>query len=96
MKIRIPKNPTSNLSLGFLEVLKKIRLKKKKSYQLLAIRTWWCKTSLVSCTVLTCFRQNLQNKNKEDLAKSTGVVPAKYPLKVKLENFYNFRVPELG
>ena len=29
MKIRIPKNPTSNLSLGFLEVLKKIRLKKK-------------------------------------------------------------------
>ena len=95
MKIRIPKNPTSNLSLGFLEVLKKIRLK-KKSYQLLVIRTWRCQTSLVSCTVLTCSRQNLQNRNKENLVESTSVVPVKYPLKVKLENFYNFRVPELG
>ena len=28
---------------------------------------------------------NLRNKNKEDLTKSTGVVPAKYPPKVKLE-----------
>ena len=25
-------------------------------------------------------------KNKEDLEKSTGMVPAKYPPKVKLEN----------
>ena len=36
------------------------------------------------------------NKNKEDLVESTGVVPAKYPTKVKSENFHNFRVPELG
>ena len=43
-----------------------------------------------------CFRQNLQNRNKEDLAESTGVVPAKYPPKVKLENFHNSRVVELG
>ena len=27
----------------------------------------------------------LRNRNKEDFAKSTGVVPAKYPPKVKLE-----------
>ena len=46
---------------------------------------WWCQKSSVGCTVLTCSRQNLQNINKEDLAKSTGVVPAKYPPKVKLE-----------
>ena len=33
-------------------------------------------------------RQNLHNTEKEeDLTESTGVVPAKYPLKVKLENF---------
>ena len=43
-----------------------------------------------------CSRQNLLNKNKEDLAKSIGVVQAKYPSKVKLENFHNSRVPELG
>ena len=30
-------------------------------------------------------RQNLRNKNKEDLTESTGVVLAKYPSKVKLE-----------
>ena len=46
--------------------------------------------------VLTCPRQNLRNKNKEDLTESTCVVPAKYPLKVKLENFHNSRVLELG
>ena len=39
----------------------------------------------MSHIVLTCSRQNMRNKNKEDLAESTGVVPAKYPLKVKLE-----------
>ena len=39
----------------------------------------------MNCTILTCSRQNLQNKNKEDLAKSIDVVPAKYPPKVKLE-----------
>ena len=31
------------------------------------------------------FRQNLQNKNKEDPIESTCVVLAKYPPKVKLE-----------
>ena len=39
----------------------------------------------MSCTVLTCSKQNLRSRNKKDLVKSTGVVPAKYPLKVKLE-----------
>ena len=34
-----------------------------------------------------------KKKNKEDLVESTGVVPAKYPLKVKLENFHNSKVP---
>ena len=34
-------------------------------------------------------RQNLYNTEKEDdLTKSIGVVPAKYPPKVKLENFF--------
>ena len=28
---------------------------------------------------------NLQNRNEEDIAESTGVVPAKYFLNVKLE-----------
>ena len=50
----------------------------------------------MSCTVRTYSRQNLQNKNKEDLAESIGVVLAKYHLKAKLENFYNSKVPELG
>ena len=43
-----------------------------------------------------CFKQNLQNKNKEDLIESVNVVTAKYLPKVKLENFYNSRVLELG
>ena len=38
----------------------------------------------------------MRNKNKEDLVDSTDVVPIKYPPKVKLENFHNSRVPELG
>ena len=38
----------------------------------------------------------MRNKNKEGLVKSTGVIPAKQPLKIKLENFHNSRVPELG
>ena len=42
------------------------------------------KKSPVSHTVLTRLKQYLHNK-KRRLAKSTGVVPAKYPLKVKLE-----------
>ena len=43
-----------------------------------------------------CSRQHLRNKNKEDLVESTDVVSAKYPPKVKLENFHNSRVPQLG
>ena len=35
--------------------------------------------------MITYSKRNLRNRNKEDLAKSTGVVPAKYPPKVKLE-----------
>jgi len=38
----------------------------------------------------------LRNKEEENLKESTGVEPAKYPPKVKLENVYNSRVPELG
>ena len=40
--------------------------------------------------------QHLRNKNKEDLVESIGVVPAKYPSNVKLENSHNSRMPELG
>ena len=36
-----------------------------------------------------------QHRKRENLVKSTDVVPAKYPPKVKLENFYNSRVLEL-
>ena len=39
----------------------------------------------MSCIVLVCSRQNLRNRNKEDLAESIGMIPAKYPSKVKLE-----------
>ena len=39
----------------------------------------------MSHTVFTCSRQNLRNRNKEDLTESIGVVLAKCPLKVKLE-----------
>ena len=42
--------------------------------------------SPVSHTVLTYLKQDLHNK-REDLIESTSVVPAKYPLKVKLELF---------
>ena len=41
--------------------------------------------SSVSYTALTCSKQCLHNTKREDLAESTGVVPAKYPPKVKLE-----------
>ena len=43
-----------------------------------------------------CSRHNLRNKEEEDLVESTDEVPTKYPPKVKLENFHNSRVPELG
>uniref|UniRef100_A0A7N2R767 Cytochrome P450 n=1 Tax=Quercus lobata TaxID=97700 RepID=A0A7N2R767_QUELO len=41
--------------------------------------------SSVSYTTLTCSKQCLHNTKREDLAENTGVVPAKYPPKVKLE-----------
>ena len=41
--------------------------------------------STVSYTALTCSKQRLHDTKREDLAESTGVVPAKYPPKVKLE-----------
>ena len=41
--------------------------------------------STVSYTVLTYSKQYLHNMKREDLTESTGVVPAKYSLKVKLE-----------
>ena len=43
--------------------------------------------STVSYTVLTCLKQHLHNTKREDPTKSTSVVPAKYPPKVKLELF---------
>ena len=46
---------------------------------------WWCQKSSVSHTILTCSKQNLRNRNKEDLPESTGVVPAKYSPNVKLK-----------
>ena len=52
--------------------------------------------SSVSHMVLMCSERNLRNKNRKDLAKNTGVVPAKYPSNVNLENFYNSRMPEFG
>ena len=57
---------------------------------------WWCQKSSVSYTVLTYTRQNLCHKEEKNLVKSTSVIPAKYPLKVKLENVYNSRMLELG
>ena len=39
---------------------------------------------------------HVRNKEEEDLIESIGMIPAKYPPKVKLENFHNSRVPELG
>ena len=41
--------------------------------------------STVSYTVHTCSKRHLHNTKREDLAESTGVVPAKYSLKVKSE-----------
>ena len=40
--------------------------------------------STISHKVLACLKQYLHNTKREDLTKSTGVVPAKYPPKVKL------------
>ena len=46
--------------------------------------------------VLMCSRQDLHNREEEVPTESTDVVPAKFPAKVKSENFPNFRVSELG
>ena len=54
-------------------------LKKKISFSLMMQK------SLVGCAILTCSRQNLRNRNKENPTESTSVVSAKYPPKVKLE-----------
>ena len=43
-----------------------------------------------------CSRQDMHNKEEEDFTESTDVVLAKYLSKVKLENFHNSRVLELG
>ena len=43
-----------------------------------------------------CPRQNIRNKEEEENpTESIGVVLAKYPPNIKLENFHNFTVPEL-
>ena len=52
------------------------------------------KKSPVSHIVFSYSKQCLQNK-KRNLTESTGVVLAKYPPKVKLELYHNFRVTEL-
>ena len=90
-------DPCQSLSHFYYDyyVLRKTQ-KMRRLYVALAFVNGNAKKSSVSNTVLTCSRQHLRNKNKEDLAKSIGVVLAKYPPKVKLENFHNSRVPELG
>ena len=52
--------------------------------------------STVSHTVLTCSKQHLHNTKREDLAESTGVVPAKYPIMRTLvsENIEPFIIVE--
>ena len=52
--------------------------------------------SIVSHTVLTCSKQHLRNTKREDLTKSTGVVPTKDPLKVKLELLTTLECQNLG
>ena len=52
------------------------------------ISSWWCRKS--HQWVARSERSSespTQKKKEEDLAESTGVVPAKYPPKVKLEIF---------
>ena len=41
--------------------------------------------STVSYTINTCSQWHLHNTKRNDLTESTGVVPAKYPPKIKLE-----------
>ena len=46
--------------------------------------------------VLMYSKQYLRNTKREDLTKSTGVVPAKYPSKVKLELFTTLECQSWG
>ena len=51
----------------------------------------------ISYMVFICSRQDLHKKEEqENFTESTNVVPAKHPLNVKLDNFHNSRVLELG
>ena len=52
--------------------------------------------STVSYTVLTSSKQYLHNTKREDLIESTGVVPAKYPPKVKLKLFTTLECQSWG
>ena len=54
------------------------------------------KESPVNHMVLTFSKQYLRNTKREDLTESTGVVPVKYPLKVKLELFTTLECQNLG
>ena len=54
------------------------------------------KKSTVSHTVLTYSKQYLHNTKREDLTKSTSMVPAEYPLKVKLEIFITLECQSWG
>ena len=60
---------------------------------------WWCRKNHQWATQsLHTPDKNLHNAKAEDLKRSTGVVPAKYPPMVKLEKslVHNSRVLELG
>ena len=52
--------------------------------------------STVSHTVLTCSKQYLHNTKRENLGKSTGVVPTKYPPNVKLKLFTTLECQNWG
>ena len=54
------------------------------------------KESPVSHMVLTFSKQYLRNTKREDLTESIGVVPVKYPSKVKLELLTTLECQNLG
>ena len=60
-----------------------IKLKKKYTYKEICI--WWCQKINSKSHGPHVLEQHLHNKKREDLTKSTDVVPVKYPSKVKLE-----------
>ena len=61
------------------------------AYFLITVSHRWCKLMIlkkespISHTILTFSKLYLHNTKREDLTESTGVVPAKYPLNVKLK-----------